>query len=135
MSSFPDRLCSIIKCWLLSFIDYNKKVESRLPNHLGSVKKEIYLILIILRLRLILQSWKSVTHQIVMKFWQNWCTRRWNIMVWDPYTHQFSLEEGRIAWSMERIYYFTSFQDYSNYHGMSLLWTSYKIFPVSFSQG
>jgi hypothetical protein len=47
--------------------------------------------------------------------------------------------ENRIAWSVEGIHYCKNFQkghetDCSNYHGISLLWTFTKCYPISFSQ-
>jgi hypothetical protein len=41
-----------------------------------------YLILVLLRLKLLLQTWKNINRQVVIKFWQSWLKQRWT-----PWTH------------------------------------------------
>jgi hypothetical protein len=47
--------------------------------HRVSDVRRIQLILVILRLKLLLQSWKGINHQVVIKFQQNWLNMEGNM--------------------------------------------------------
>jgi hypothetical protein len=94
---------------------------------------------VILRLKLLLQNCKVITHQVVIKFWQS----RFN----QDEKHGLRSINSLILLGIEknfliskRVYCFTNLQEErktscSNWHGISLLSTSYKILSNSFSQG
>jgi hypothetical protein len=93
--------------------------------------KYIQLTLVLLRLKLLLQSWESINLQVVIKFWQNWFKQEVKHYCEIHKLIQFGIRENCLISERNQLLHQFTYRAIKltvvNSSGISLLSTSYKI--------